>query len=302
MTDILHIEDISQVHHMLGLGKPRHPLVSLIKIDDTVANFNYGNLTYTFGFYQVAFKSGIKGDITYGRSHYDFADGSMVCTMPGQAMAFKDVEDVGTGRGWVLLFHPDLVRRSELGRDIHDYSFFHYEIHEALHLSELEIDTLTEIVNKIKGEYEYTIDRHSQKLIVANIELLLDYTLRYYDRQFYVRTNQSQDFISRFENFARNHYESGKALQEGALTVKQCADQLNMSASYLSDMLKKETGRTAQQHLHELVIDKAKNLLLGSNEQVSQIAYELGFEYPQHFSKLFKKQVGVSPAEYRKAS
>lgn len=302
MSDIVHIEDINQVHQMLGLPKPRHPLVSLIKIDEAVANFDYGTATYTFGFYQVAYKSGIKGDITYGRSHYDYAEGSMVCTQPGQAMAFEGVEDVGTGRGWVLLFHPDLIRRSELGRNIHDYSFFNYEIHEALHLSELEKETLTEIVNKIQGEYEHTIDRHSQKLIVANIELLLDYTLRYYDRQFYVRTNQNQDFISRFENLARQHYESGNALQNGALSVKQCAEALNMSASYLSDMLKKETGKTAQQHLHDLVIDRAKNLLLGSNEQVSQIAYELGFEYPQHFSKLFKKQVGVSPAEYRKAS
>lgn len=300
MTDIFHIEDIQQVHTMLGLPKPRHPLVSLITIDESVANFDYGNLTYTFGFYQVAYKYGIKGDITYGRSHYDFSDGSMVCTKPGQAMAFKGVEDMGTGRGWVLLFHPDLIRRSELGRNIHAYSFFNYEIHEALHLSEHEISTLTEIVNKIKGEYEHTIDRHSQKLIVANIELLLDYTLRYYDHQFYVRTNKSQDFISRFETMTREHYESGNALQEGPLTVKQCAKKLNMSASYLSDMLRKETGKTAQQHLHDLVINRAKTLLLGSTERVSQIAYELGFEYPQHFSKLFKTQVGVSPVEYRK--
>ena len=281
--------------------KPKHPLVTVIPIDDRIKNYDYGNATYVLGFYQVSLKAGICGEITYGRNTYDFQEGTMVFTKPGQALSFKaSEEDLASEEGWTLLFHPDLIRKSSLGNNIDHYSFFSYEIHEALHLSEDERVSITGLVRKIETEYQQSIDRHTQKLIVSNIELLLDYCTRFYDRQFYVRTNLNQDFVTRFENLLRDYFNSEQPLDLGVPSVKYCGERLNMSPSYLSDLLKKETGRTAQQHIQDTVIDKAKNLLLSTNEQVSQIAYGLGFDYPQHFSKLFKSRTGMSPAEYRR--
>lgn len=300
MSNIIRVETISEVHDFLDLGKPRHPLVSVLPIDERMVNFDYGDATYVFGFYQVALKSGISGVITYGRNSYDFQEGSMVFTKPEQAMSFKDTRDEpGTG-GWVLLFHPDLIRKSSLGRTIDNYSFFSYETNEALHLSDDEKSSLTNIVRKIETEYDQNIDRHSQKLIISNIELLLDYCTRYYDRQFYVRTNINRDVVIRFEALLRDYFDSKQSLESGLPTVKYCGEKLNMSSSYLSDLLKKETGKTTQQHIQDVVVDRAKTLLLGTNEQISQIAYGLGFEYPQHFSKMFKAHTGMSPAEYRR--
>ncbi|MBV2136988.1 MAG: AraC family transcriptional regulator [gamma proteobacterium symbiont of Ctena orbiculata] len=301
MSNIIHIETISDIHAALGLDKPKHPLVTVIPIDDRIKNYDYGNATYVLGFYQVSLKAGICGEITYGRNTYDFQEGTMVFTKPGQALSFKaSEEDLASEEGWTLLFHPDLIRKSSLGNNIDHYSFFSYEIHEALHLSEDERVSITGLVRKIETEYQQSIDRHTQKLIVSNIELLLDYCTRFYDRQFYVRTNLNQDYVTRFENLLRDYFNSEQPLDLGVPSVKYCGERLNMSPSYLSDLLKKETGRTAQQHIQDTVIDKAKNLLLSTNEQVSQIAYGLGFDYPQHFSKLFKSRTGMSPAEYRR--
>ena len=300
MTNIIHIESIVEIHDALGLDKPKHPLVSVIPLDDRIKNYDFGDATYVLGFYQVSLKLGVCGEITYGRNTYDFQEGTMVFTKPGQALSVKAAEQEQSGGGWTLLFHPDLIRKSSLGRNIDQYSFFSYEVNEALHLSEGERASITELVRKIESEYQQNIDRHTQKLIIANIELLLDYCTRFYDRQFYVRTNLSQDFVVRFENLLRDYFDSDQSLEFGIPSVKFCGERLNMSPSYLSDMLKKETGRTAQQHIQETVIDRAKTLLLSSDEQISQIAYSLGFEYPQHFSKLFKNRTGMSPAEYRK--
>lgn len=302
MTDIIHIESISQVHEILGLEKPRHPLVSLIPIDEKVASFDYGDATYVFGFYQLSLKSGISGQVIYGRNSYDFEEGTVLCSKPKQAMSFKDAKMEGGERGWTLLFHPDLIRKSELGRRIDSYSFFSYETHEALHLSSLEKGCLTELADKIVMEYQQNIDRHTQKLIIANIELMLDYCTRYYDRQFYVRTNLNQDIVIKFENILAEYFDSEQTLDLGLPTVKYCGEQLNLSPSYLSDLLKKEVGITAQQYIQDAIIDRAKTRLLGSTEQISQIAYALGFEYPQHFSKLFKGRTGLSPAEFRKVN
>lgn len=299
MSNIVQFKTISEIHKALGLDKPAHPLVSIISIDERVTEFDYGDATYVFDFYQVSLKSGISGNMTYGRNSYDFQEGMMVFTKPGQAMSFKNAEAEVGERGWILLFHPDLIRRSELGKNIEGYSFFSYEIHEALHLSDREKHTLTDLVEKIVCEYQQNIDRHTQKLIVANIELLLNYCTRYYDRQFYVRTNLNQDLVTRFESLLREYFDSEASLESGLPTVKFCAEALSMSPSYLSDLLKKETGKTAQQHIQDSIVDRAKTLLLGTDEQVSQIAYALGFDYPQHFSKLFKAHTGLSPAKYR---
>ena len=300
MSEIVRIDTISQVHELLGLDKPKHPLVSVIPIDERMVDYDYGDATYVFGFYLVSLKAGICGEITYGRNTYDFQEGTMIFIQPGQALSFKASEESVGDNGWTLLFHPDLIRKSELGRQIDRYSFFSYETHEALHLSDDERATVTDLAKKIDSEYRQNIDRHTQKLIIANIELLLDYCTRYYDRQFYVRTNLNQDIVSRFESLLKAYFDTEQSLESGLPTVKYCGEKLNMSPSYLSDLLKKETGRTAQQHIQDTIIDRAKTLLLGTKEQVSQIAYGLGFDYPQHFSKMFKAHTGMSPAEYRR--
>ncbi len=302
MSTIIRLETISQAHEALSLDKPRHPLVSVVPIDERILNFDYGNATYVFGFYQVSMKSDIPGAMRYGRNSYDFQEGSMVFTKPGQAMSFTMESNPSSGSGWTLMFHPDLIRRLELGRSIERYSYFSFDVHEALHLSHDEREALTEITSKIKREYSQNIDRHSQKLIVANIELLLDYCTRYYDRQFYTRSNLNQDFVSKFEQVLSDYFQSDKPLELGLPTVTYCGEAMRMSPAYLSDLLKKETGRSARQHIQDALVDRAKTMLLGGEDQVSQIAYTLGFEYPQHFSKLFKAKTGMSPVSYRKAN
>ncbi|MCG7587231.1 AraC family transcriptional regulator [Photobacterium sp. OFAV2-7] len=300
MNDIIQISSISQVHEALGLPAPRHPLVSLIQIDKTITEYDYGDFTYVYGFYQVALKSGIAGDIMYGRNHYDFAQGSMIFTKPGQAQSYANTSELEGETGWTLLFHPDLIRRSDLGRNIETYSFFSYETHEALHVSEHEKKVLTDLVNQIEIEYSGNIDKHTQKLIVSNIELILDYCTRFYDRQFYLRSNHNLDMVSKLDKLIKDYFDSEKTLERGLPSVKYFSEAMNMSSSYLSDMLKNATGRNAQQYIQDYLIERAKNQLLGTKEPISQIAYGLGFEYPQHFSKLFKSKVGMSPLEYRK--
>lgn len=198
-----------------------------------------------------------------------------------------------------MLFHPDLIRKSELGKSIEDYSFFNYDLNEALHLSENERNSITDLVLKIEEEYNQNIDKHSQELIIANIEMLLKYSKRFYDRQFFTRTNLNKDLLSDFNKVVRTYYKSENPIQSGVLSVKECAKKLNLSVNYFGDLIKSETGRSAKDHINDYVIEKAKTLLLGSNESVSQIAYSLGFEYPQGLNKLFKAKVGISPSEYR---
>lgn len=300
MKNIIDISTISEVHQALGLPAPSHPLVSIIKIDKAVTNYDYGDHTYIYGFYQVAFKEGIKGDITYGRNSYDFEQGSLIFSKPGQAQRYANTEETSGETGWVLLFHPDLIRRFDLGKNIEHYSFFSYESHEALHVSEAEKKTLSELVNQISKEYSNNIDKHTQKLIVANIELILDYCTRFYERQFYVRSNHNLDLLAKLDSKLKEYFDQEQSLELGLPTVKYFSEMMNMSSSYFSDLLKNATGRNAQQYLQDYLLERAKNQLLASDEQVSQIAFSLGFEYPQHFSKLFKSKVGLSPVEYRK--
>lgn len=300
MREIIRIKSVDQVHQSLGIGAPRHPLVTLIPLE-RIASYDYGDSAYVMELYQISLKCGIDGSITYGRNSYDFHDGTLVFSRPEQSLVYNSE---GTGRessGWTLMFHPELIRRSELGRTIDRYSFFSYEANEALHLSQAERESLTDIVHKIEQEYSQNIDKHSQRLIVANIHLLLDYCSRYYDRQFYTRTNLNRDALSRFKEFLREYYDSGRALEEGVPSVKFCSEALNMSSYYLSDLLKKETGKNARHHIQDFIIDRAKYKLLNTNDQITRIAGELGFDYSQHFSKLFKAKTGMSPAAYRKA-
>ncbi|WP_149277325.1 helix-turn-helix domain-containing protein [Pareuzebyella sediminis] len=301
MKDFIKIETISEIHRFLGLAKPKHPLVSVYRMGDAIDNLKVDNFRYSIGLYQISFKDNCAFTIVnYGRNSYDYQDGTLIFTAPNQVMEFKKVEKGEVSHGWTLAFHPDLIRKSELGKKIEQYSFFSYASNEALHVSDEERKTVAEITEKIEKEISNNIDEHSQTLIISNIELLLNYCVRFYDRQFYTRTNLNQDIASRFEQLIKDYYYQEKQLEFGIPTVQYCGEALNMSPKYLSDLLRKETGQSTQDHIHQYVIEKAKNRLLNSNESASEIAYTLGFEYPQYFSKIFKKKTTMSPNEFRK--
>lgn len=299
MNKIIRIKSINDVHRLFELERPRHPLVSVIQIDDRITNFDYGDYKYIFDFYQINLKQGFSGSLNYGRNSYDFDEGTLTFIKPNQTIKVEKQDEIKGSSGWTLLFHPDLIRKSELGRTIEDYSYFNYELNEALHLSENERNSITDLVMKIQEEYNQNIDKHSQDLIIANIEILLKYSKRFYDRQFFTRTNLNKDILSEFNKVVRTYYNSENPIENGVLSVKQCAKQLNLSVNYLGDLIKSETGRSAKDQINDYVIEKAKNQLLGSNESISRIGYSLGFEYPQGFNKLFKSKVGISPSEYR---
>ena len=302
MKEFIKIKTISQVHEFFGLESPKHPLVSIIPINDQITNFNFGEATYLVNLYQISLKLGIQGSLLYGRNSYDFEEGTIVFTRPNQAIKIENNEDYQGSSGWTLMFHPDLIRKSELANYIDSYSFFAYDTSEALHLSGQERDSLSHLVSKIEQEYNQHIDKHSQELIIANIELLLKYCKRYYDRQFFTRSNLNKDIISKFEQVIKNYYHTNQALEYGVLTVNYCATQLNTSPNYLGDLLKNETGKNAKEHIQDYLIEKAKNQIINSNENISEIAYSLGFEHPQSFNKLFKAKTGMSPTKYRSIS
>lgn len=299
MKEIIRIKDISEVHDFYGFEKPKHPLVSVLPIDERMTNFDYGDLKYTFDFYQISLKAGIQGSLSYGRNSYDFKEGTMTFIKPNQVVKVENNEDFKGSNGWTLIFHPDLLRKSELGRTIEHYSFFNYEVYEALHLSDEEKKSLTALAEKIEKEYKQNIDKHSQEIIIANIEMILKYCKRYYDRQFYTRTNLNKDLISKFEQIMREYYQSEKPLEMGVLSVKYCANALAMSSNYFGDLIKNETGRSAKDHIQDYIIEKAKTKIVVSNQTMGEIAYSLGFEYPQGFNKLFKARTGMSPSQYR---
>ena len=299
MNEIIHIKSITEASKAFGLPSPKHPLVNVVWAKDMPDFSSYLGVKYNTDLFAVSLKDGMEGSMGYGRNSYDFSDGTMVFSKPNQVLSIEEKTIASDARGWMLAFHPDLIRKSGLGKTIGYYNFFDYEVHEALHLSDQEKSTLTDLVKKIELEINQNIDKHSQKLIIATIELILDYCNRFYDRQFYVRTNLHQDHVTEFENFLKYYFNSEKPATLGLPSVKYCGEQLNMSSNYLSDLLKKETGKSAKDHIYAFVVNRAKNKLLGSTASVSEIAYDLGFEYPQHFSKLFKKQTGMSPVKYR---
>jgi AraC-like DNA-binding protein len=301
MSTTYEINSISQAHQSVGLPAPKHPLVTVVKTADFKPNVDFRGLKVVNNLYQITLKNIGCGNLMYGKNTYDYEEGTLVFTSPGQVIVFEEEMpiNVENDKGWTLAFHSDLIRKSSLADKINQYSFFNYEVNEALHLSEDERTTIEELLDKIVKEYSQNIDKHSQNLIISNIELLLDYCARFYDRQFYTRTNINVDFVSKFEKLLKSYYITDKVDDLGLPNVQYLAQKLNFSANYLSDLLKKETGKTAQEHIHLFVINRAKNSLLNSNNSISQIGYSLGFDYPQHFSSLFKSKTGMSPSEYR---
>ncbi|MDA3851846.1 MAG: helix-turn-helix domain-containing protein [Spirochaetaceae bacterium] len=304
MGEKLELDSISQIHEMIEYEKPKHPLITLIETSKIPSNriMPLVDRQILSNLYSINLKNGQECELLYGRNHYDFEEGSMMFTAPGQCFTpFTQSKRVETDKpGWSLIFHPDLIRKSSLARKINEYTFFSYDSHEALHLSDQEIKTVTKVVMAIKDEYSQNIDVYSQDLIISNLELLLNYGKRYYGRQFITRSNMNKDIVIKFEDFLRSYFQSQTLESQGIPKVKYCAREMGYSSNYLSDLLKKETGKNTQEHIYFYLIEKAKNLLLASEDPVSSIAYLLGFEYPQHFSKLFKNKTGMSPTEYRK--
>jgi AraC-like DNA-binding protein len=298
MTDIIRLKTVADVHRFFGVNKPVHPLIS-ISWHQAGQSYDFGDIRVTSDLYNIALKGNMRGAFTYGRNSYDFEEDTMVFTAPGQVVSFGQSTVELADSGWSLIFHPDLIRKSALGRTMRDYSFFDYSVHEALHLSAKENTILTDLVRKIEGELHANLDRHSQDLIIVMLEAVLKYCRRFYERQFLTRTNVNQDVLVRFEAYLDHYFASDALITHGVPTVSQCAEAMNMSGSYLSDLLKLETGNGALAHIHAYVTDKAKTMLLNSDDSIGEVAYRLGFQYQQHFSKLFKAKTGISPSSYR---
>ena len=299
MKEIYHIKTVSQAHDLMSMDKPKHPLITVFYHSTGIHMKDFGDLRMSSDLYFIGLKEGVTGSFKYGRNSYDFHEGTMIFIGPGQVISPVEVNVSDDSPGWTILFHPDLIRKSPLGQNIDKYNFFSYELTEALHLSDDEKKAMTDLVKNIEKEFQHAIDQHSQTLIISYLELLLNYGTRYYDRQFYTRTNLNQDIVSKFEHLLKDYYNSDKPLQLGIPSVKYCGEQLNMSHKYLSDLLKKETGRHAQEYIHDFLIDKAKTKLVGTTLGIGEIAYDLGFEYSQHFAKLFKTKTGMTPTAYR---
>lgn len=299
MSDIVHLETITDLFKMLPQASVKHPMVAVIDFSQYHEQINSG-MKITLGCYAVMFKNHCANKMKYGLQAYDFQEGSLVCIAPRQVISFDEPSDDKTEiKGWGLFFHPDLIRGTSLGKSIKGYSFFSYESNEALHLSEKEKQTLNHIVQKIDAELSENIDKHSQTLIVSNIELLLNYCTRYYDRQFITRKHANSDILAKVDGVLTNYFQQADLSQKGLPTVTYLADQVNLSPNYLSDLLKRETGMNAQDRIHYYLIEEAKNLLLGTNKSVGELSFSLGFEYPQYFSRLFKSKTGMTPLEYR---
>jgi len=298
MNQTLHLSSIADINNFIE-SKTKHPLVAVVDFSKMDEKIEEGT-RITCDFYIMMFKNYSCNKFRYGRKTYDFQDGSLVCLAPKQLLTMDtEVEQKDDRLGWGLFFHPDLIRGTSLGDTIKDYTFFSYETNEALHLSEKEKQTLYDIVQKIDLELSENIDRHSQNLIVSNIELLLNYCTRYYDRQFITRKTVNSDVLSNVERVLANYFRSTDIREKSLPTVKYLAEQVHLSSNYLSDLLKRETGMNAQDRIHYYLIEEAKNLLLSTNKTVGELAFDLGFEYPQYFSRLFKSKTGMTPIEYR---
>ena len=294
MEEILKLENITQYNSMRGV-ETLHPLVSVVDMSKATPT---QSLRINFGFYCVFLKEVNCGDLKYGCNYYDYQEGTLVFVAPGQIVGVTSKEIIKP-KGWALLFHPDLIRGTSLGHNINDYSFFSYEVNEALHLSEKERQIVIDCLHKIEYELEQSIDKHSKTLISNNIELLLNYCMRFYDRQFITRTNVNKDILGKFEKLLNDYFQSEIPQTIGLPSVRYFSDHLHLSANYFGDLIKKESGKSAQELIQLKLMDIAKERIFDTSKSVSEIAYELGFKYPQHFSRMFKNETGYTPNQFR---
>lgn len=273
-----------------------HPLITIL---------DYKNLkllepaSYNFGFYCIFLKETKCGDLRYGKEPYDYQEKSLIFVAPGQILTVENYLPGVKPKGKVLLFHPDFLRGTALSNILTDYNFFSYSINEALHLSKKEVEMILHLFSTIEDELQQNMDKHTKTLVISHLQVLLNYSTRFYDRQFITREHVNKGILERFESLLNNYYSSDKPKSIGLPTVSYCAEELHLSANYFGDLIKKETGISALEYIQAKVIDLAKARIFDMEKSISEISYELGFKYPQHFSRLFKQKTGTTPVEYR---
>lgn len=294
----LKISSISELHDMLKLPKPLHPLVSLVDNTKMAIEKDMLRRSFILNFYKISYKYSTVGKMGYGQGYYDFNEGGMMFTAPGQVLSTDENAEYC---GYTLLVHPDFIRSYPLARNIKNFGFFSYDTNEALHLSDLEKNLITGLLDSITHELNTAIDEVSQDVIVSYIEVLLNYSNRFYKRQFITRKAVNNDLLGKMDVILENYFNHQETLNKGLPTVDFLASELHLSPHYLSDMLRNLTGQNAQQHIHEKLIEKAKEYLTTTSFSVSEVAYALGFEHPQSFNKLFKKKTDETPLSYRQS-
>jgi AraC-like DNA-binding protein len=292
------INSISELHRLMGLPKPLHPLISLINMDEVQSSEKTEELHFLLNFYGVSLKKNVSGKLKYGQNYYDFDEGVLAMTAPKQILSVGSEENYKVSGYW-LVFHSDFILNYPLGKAIKDYGFFSYAVNEALHLSDKEEKMLEGIFKNIEQEYQTSIDQFSQDVMVSHLELFLNYCNRFYNRQFLTRKKAGNDLLSKIEELLDEYFKNDKLRESGLPTVQYFAEKMHVSSNYLSDMLRTLTGQSTQQHIHNKLIEKAKETLTTTNLSVSEIAYQLGFEHPQSFSKLFKSKTNLTPIEFR---
>lgn len=297
-TKVQRIKTIRDYHKSRSLSPPLHPLISLIDYRSIQHSAETNKVSWVNEFYLIALKKNIDGKFGYGQQDYDFDEGTMFFIAPGQVFRIEVNQDLPDRSGWMLLIHPDFLWRTSLAKNIKNYEYFGYSAREALFLSEQEETIVSDIVQNIKREYQSNMDKFSQQIILSQVEVLLNYADRFYQRQFLTRKISNHKILDKLDSLLNEHFKN-KASQNGLPTVNDLAGQLNLSPDYLSSLLKVTTGLNTQQHIHEKLIAKAKENLSTTNLSVSEIAYELGFEHSQSFSKLFKSKTKQSPLEFR---
>ncbi|RKS14498.1 AraC family transcriptional regulator [Flavobacterium sp. 120] len=300
MNKIVKFNTITE-YNVFNNNETLHPLISVIDFSKADERSWEGEKTVRiyYGFYCIFLKDIKCGDLRYGCNYYDYQEGTLVFVAPGQVMEVETDGKVYQPKGHALVFHPDLIHGTSLFKSINDYNFFSYNANEALHLSERERQIVLDSFSKIQLELQLGVDKHSKKLIASNIELFLNYCERFYDRQFITRENVNKGILEKFEEVLNSYFTTDKPNTIGLPSVAYCADELHLSANYFGDLIKKETGKSAQEYIQNKIIDVAKDKILVDHLTVNEVAYQLGFKYPQHFSRLFKQRVGYTPNEYR---
>ncbi|WP_419800932.1 helix-turn-helix domain-containing protein [Mucilaginibacter sp.] len=291
------INSVSEMHRILALPKPEHPLVSVINFDEIQCFADESLSSVVYNFYSICIKKDFKGKLKYGQNYYDFDEGVLTFFSPGQVISTELTEDLKLSGYW-LIIHPDFIQNYPLAKTIKTYGYFSYAVNEALFLSEKEETMIASIMKNIEQEYYSNIDHYSQDVIVSHVELLLNYANRFYNRQFITRKTASHDLLVKMEDILNDYFDKQHA---GLPTVQYISGKLNVSPNYLSDLLRSITGQSTQQHIQNKLIEKAKEILTTTSLSVSEIAYQLGFEYPQSFSKLFKNKTHVSPLQFRQS-
>lgn len=290
----LKISSISELHQILKVPKPLHPLISLVDNRNMSTNKDFLYRSFTLGFYKISYKFSENGKMGYGQGYYDFNEGGMMFTAPNQILTTDENAEY---YGYTLFIHPDFLRNYPIAKNIKKYGFFSYDTNEALHLSEKEKALIVGILDNINEELNTAIDEISQDVIISYLEVLLNYSNRFYKRQFITRKVVNHDLLSKMEDVLESYFNNQETLTKGLPTVEFLASELNLSTHYLSDMLRNLTGQNTQQHIHEKLIEKAKEYLTTTNFSVSEVAYQLGFEHSQSFNKLFKKKMNITTFE-----